>query len=79
MNRKIVTISGKAFEEKIGSFISSLEIPYQNISGYCLAFIHRSVLNENIINIPESNERLEFLGDAVLELLTTELLFHVFP
>ncbi len=79
MNRKIVAISGKAFEEKIGSFVSSLEIPYKSISGYCLAFIHRSVLNENIIHVPESNERLEFLGDAVLELLTTELLFHAFP
>lgn len=78
MNRKLVSISGKAFEEKIGSFVSSLEIPYKDISLYCLAFIHRSVLNENIIHSKESNERLEFLGDAVLELLTTELLFHTF-
>lgn len=78
MSKKIVSISSKAFEEKIGSFVSSLEIPYKDITNYCLAFIHRSVLNENIIHTPESNERLEFLGDAVLELITTELLFHAF-
>lgn len=79
MSKKIVSISSKAFEEKIGSFVSSLEIPYKDITNYCLAFIHRSVLNENIIHVSESNERLEFLWDAVLELISTELLFHKFP
>ncbi|MDD2891427.1 MAG: ribonuclease III [Candidatus Gracilibacteria bacterium] len=79
MSKKIVSISSKAFEEKIGTFVSSLEIPFKDITNYCLAFIHRSVLNENIIHTPESNERLEFLGDAVLELISTELLFHAYP
>lgn len=79
MTKKIVSVSTREFEEKIGSFVSSLEIPFDSISLYCLAFIHRSVLNENIIKAPESNERLEFLGDAVLELIATELLFHAFP
>ena len=79
MSKNIVAISSKAFEEKIGSFVSSLEIPYKSISNYCLAFIHRSVLNENIIHVSESNERLEFLGDAVLELISTEILFHMYP
>lgn len=79
MSKKIVAISSRAFEEKIGSFVSSLEIPYKDITNYCLAFIHRSVLNENIIHVAESNERLEFLGDAVLELIITELLFHAYP
>ncbi|MDP2103434.1 MAG: ribonuclease III [Candidatus Gracilibacteria bacterium] len=76
---KLVSISNKAFEEKIETFVSSLEIPFTDITHYCLAFVHRSVLNENIIRVSESNERLEFLGDAVLELITTELLFHAFP
>jgi len=79
MSKKLVSISSKAFEEKIGSFVSSLWIPYKDITNYCLAFIHRSVLNENIIHVTESNERLEFLGDAVLELISTELLFHIYP
>ncbi len=39
-----------------------------------LAFTHRSFVNENR-DIKEHNERLEFLGDAVLELVTTQYLF----
>lgn len=40
------------------------------------ALTHRSALNENISPAAESYERLEFLGDAVLELITTEFLFE---
>ncbi len=43
------------------------------------ALTHRSALNENISQAKESNERLEFLGDAILELATTEFLFEKFP
>lgn len=43
------------------------------------ALIHRSYLNENRSLGLVSNERLEFLGDAVLELWTTNKLYHMFP
>lgn len=42
------------------------------------AFTHRSYLNENQ-NIDKHNERLEYLGDAVLEFLVSKFLFHKFP
>lgn len=43
------------------------------------ALTHRSALNEHISSSVESNERFEFLGDAVLELATTQFLFDRFP
>lgn len=43
------------------------------------AFIHRSYLNEHKESKFESNERLEFLGDAVLELVVTEYLYRHYP
>ncbi len=43
------------------------------------ALTHRSAMNEKISESDESNERLEFLGDAVLELCTTKFLYSTLP
>lgn len=43
------------------------------------AFIHRSYINENRSKHLENNERLEFLGDAVLELITSDYLYKKYP
>ena len=56
----------------------NLAYQFQNIDLLTQALTHRSYLNENR-NLKQSNERLEYLGDAVLELITSDFLFHQFP
>ncbi len=48
---------------------------FKNIDLLVTAFTHRSYLNEHKKTVKEHNERLEFLGDAVLELVVTEYLY----
>jgi len=45
----------------------------------CTALTHRSYLNEHRQSELQSNERLEFLGDAVLQFLTSEYLYQKYP
>ena len=60
------------FEEKFG-------LTFQNKDLLMQALTHRSYLNENPHFPLGHNERLEFLGDAVLELVVTEELYQRFP
>jgi ribonuclease-3 len=57
------------------TFEKKLNIKFKNKSLLVQAFVHRSFLNENPKFCMEHNERLEFLGDAVLELVITEFLY----
>lgn len=50
-----------------------------NINLYRLAFRHKSAANSVINGLKNSNERLEFLGDAVLGAIIADLLFKKFP
>lgn len=56
----------------------NLNYQYQNLSLLETALTHRSFLNENR-HLSQSNERMEYLGDAVLELITSDFLYHKFP
>src|SRR4051794_1168361 len=57
----------------------TLGFTFQDKSLLQTAFVHRSFLNENPgFHLP-SNERLEFLGDAVLELIVSEYLYRTYP
>lgn len=58
--------------EKIGVKFNNIELLQQ-------ALTHRSYLNEHRDYKLDHNERLEFLGDAVLELVVTEYLYENFP
>ena len=60
------------FQIKIG-------VEFKDISLLERAFIHRSYLNEHPKLGLEHNERLEFLGDAVLELVVTDFLYRTYP
>lgn len=52
-----------------------LHVTFNNLDLLITAFTHRSYLNEHKKTVKEHNERLEFLGDAVLELVVTEYLY----
>jgi ribonuclease-3 len=56
-----------------------LNLKFKNIDFFVQAFVHRSYLNENPKFHLYHNERLEFLGDAVLELVVTEYLYKEYP
>ena len=53
----------------------TLGVEFTDVGLLITAFTHRSYLNEHKKTVSEHNERLEFLGDAVLELVVTEFLY----
>ena len=56
-----------------------LNLTFKNKDFLIQAFVHRSYLNENPDFYLPHNERLEFLGDAVLELIVTQYLYKKYP
>ncbi len=56
-----------------------INVTFNDISLLRMACTHRSFLNENKGAGLEHNERLEFLGDAVLELVVTSFLYRKYP
>lgn len=63
----------------ISNFAKKLNIKFNNLDILQSAVTHRSYLNENRSYKLDHNERLEFLGDAVLELVVTEYLYENYP
>ena len=60
----------------IEKLATKLGVKFNNLKLLQQAVIHRSYLNEHRSCKMEHNERLEFLGDAVLELVVTEYLYN---
>jgi ribonuclease-3 len=60
-------------------FQNEIDVTFNDITLLERAFIHRSYLNEHPKLGLEHNERLEFLGDAVLEIVVTDFLYRTYP
>lgn len=58
---------------------NKLGAEFNDVGILITAFTHRSYLNEHRKTVSEHNERLEFLGDAVLELVVTNFLYKNYP
>ncbi len=64
-------------ETLLKQFLATHELPFKNGQLIKTVFTHRSYLNE-APETKEHNERLEFLGDAVLELVVTDHLYKIY-
>ena len=80
---RIAMQAGKPKKKNSMGDLTTLEkklgLKFKNKDLLTQAFIHRSYLNENPNFHLAHNERMEFLGDAVLELAVTEYLYKEFP
>ena len=63
----------------LAAFQKILGVSFERLSLLEQALVHSSYINENPHLAPTSNERLEFLGDAVLDIVITERLYHDLP
>jgi ribonuclease-3 len=68
----------KQLIQNIPNIENKLGYTFQDHSLLILAFVHRSYINENRL-ISQHNERLEFLGDAILGMLISDFLYRNLP
>lgn len=71
-------INNEEKERDFAKLENDLDIHFNNKNLLIQAFVHRSYINESAKSKMSHNERLEFLGDAVLELATTNFLYNKF-
>jgi len=64
---------------QFSDFEKKIKVVFKNKNLLKQAFTHRSYINENPATSLSHNERLEFLGDAVLELVVTDFLYRKYP
>jgi len=69
----------ESVRKKFMEFQEKMEIQFEHIDLLYQAFTHSSYVNEHRRKLFTDNERLEFLGDAVLELAVSKYLFQKFP
>lgn len=66
-------------DQEYAELAKSIGVDFKDVSLFKQALVHRSYLNEHRDFPLDHNERLEFLGDAVLELVVTEYLYLHYP
>ena len=71
-------INKKFTSEKFRELENIIGLPIIDKTHYLQALVHRSFLEQND-DFEASNERLEFLGDAILNLIVADYLFNNFP
>lgn len=69
MNKEQIDLYSQFAQDKLGFEFNDLDL-------LITALTHRSYVNEHRKSVKEHNERLEFLGDAILELVTSDFLYH---
>ncbi len=79
MSNSSVPASQESLKKKFGRLEKKTGIRFKNKDLLIRAFVHRSFLNEAPDEGLRHNERLEFLGDAVLEHIVTDFLFREYP
>jgi ribonuclease III len=65
--------------DDLEQYAERLDVQFNDLSLLRRALTHRSYLNENVGVAIQDNERLEFLGDAVLDFVVGAYLYHHFP
>ena len=75
----ILEIENSKFMSDFLKLEKNLKTDFNNKDLLKQALIHRSYINEHPSIEQDHNERLEFLGDAVLELVVTENLYNNYP
>ncbi|MBO4645877.1 MAG: ribonuclease III [Bacteroidales bacterium] len=67
-------------DKKVATFLKNiLGIRPRNLEVYCTALVHRSASGEKVDGHCINNERLEYLGDAILDAIMAEFLFKKYP
>ncbi len=72
-------MDARTIEADLETLEGILEVTFIDKGLLLSAITHRSYLNEHRSATQDHNERLEFLGDAVLELVVTDFLFRTYP
>lgn len=67
------------YNEELNTLQEKLKYHFKDINLLEVAISHKSYINEQIQTDIENNERMEFLGDAVLGLVISDFLIHKFP